>query len=134
MKVPVVAFGQPEAVHVLSSTDANEQLGRRFLVREELGPFSIEDEESEKAFGGFLHLFDLALPLADRSGLARRDVRRLIWRATNGRMCYVTDLIKEAAWHAVAERRESIRVGDLAFGFQRAVAPVRADIANPFVD
>src|SRR5207245_386192 len=57
-KVPVVAFGLPEALHVLDSTSENEQLARRFLVRERLTSFGIESDEAEHDFGAFLHRFD----------------------------------------------------------------------------
>lgn len=128
--IPVVAFGMETGLAVL---ETNQQLGRRFPVREELKPFSIDTPEGYQEFARFLYLVDQRLPLAEPSNLHLSHRVVGIYNATGGIVGHVMDLLLHAMVHAVELGREAIEDEDLAHGFERIRHSAAANIDNPFL-
>ena len=122
-EVPVVALGQKEGDEFLK----NPQLNRRFGYRESIEPFALDVE-----LATVIRSLDDALPTAEESTALYGEWIELIWKATGGIMFFLTRLIREAAFHAIEEKRESVARKDLAGAFEDELRHMRSEMKNPF--
>ncbi|MCM3412664.1 TniB family NTP-binding protein [Metabacillus litoralis] len=113
-KVSVVFFGLDGAEDVFI---ANEQLGRRATIKEELHPFSYKDQASTNEFRALLKQVDSKLPFVNLAGLGTPDFADKIMLATDGIMNSIMKLVKEAALFALKHEKETIEMSDLAMAF-----------------
>jgi hypothetical protein len=91
---PIILLAQPYAEQVLDVT-GNEQLQRRFLLRETLEPFGWMSEgetdpkkkdDKKKEFGAFLAAVDQKLPFNKLSNLSDPAIAFRFYCGTNGRV------------------------------------------------
>lgn len=128
--IPIVLIGMPNSVRVLDAR-GNEQLKRRFSVRESLQPFTWSVKGDLSLFK-FLKELDDLLPLIESSNLADKDIAYRIYCATNGEMYRVMDLVRMAASIALDEGVERIDMQLLSKAYKECPPPDELDADNPF--
>lgn len=132
-KLPIVLIGMPVSVRVLDA-GGNEQLKRRFSMRESLKPFAWTDDGSDLTFRKFLKMLDAQLPLMESSNLADRETAFRLHCATGGEMYRLMNLVRSAAALALEEGVERIDLRLLSKAYRRL--PVSDDLSadDPFDD
>lgn len=130
--LPIVLIGMPNSVRVLDA-QGNEQLNRRFSMRESLKPFAW-NVDGELSLVKFLKVLDAQLPLINNSNLADADIAYRIYCATSGEMYRVMDLVRLAATLAINEGTERIDMRLLCKAYKQCPLPNELNADNPFED
>jgi hypothetical protein len=128
-RVPMILVGMPYSEIVLR---ANDQLERRFTMREHLAPFGWENPEQQAEFKMFLRYLDELLPLPQRSNLSDHETALRIYCATLGITGYVMKLVRRAAVIAVIGSMECVGLDLLAEVYEERLAAWRRCEPNPF--
>lgn len=129
---PIVVVGMPSCDAVLDEPQ-NEQLKRRFSIRECLEPFSWRSKTERSKLLNFLDLVDEQLPLFECSRLANIKTAYLIHKATGGTIAYIMKLIRRAAALALRDGVEIIDYDHLAQAYEDLLANNNPQMPNPFV-
>jgi type II secretory pathway predicted ATPase ExeA len=128
--LPIVLIGMPNSVRVLDA-HGNEQLKRRFSVRESLQPFAWS-VSGDLSIVKFLKKLDDLLPLIESSNLADQDTAYRIYCATNGEMYRMMDLVRMATTLALDDGVERICMRLLFKAYEACPALDELDAGNPF--
>lgn len=136
-KKPIVLIGQPYADKVLD-VSGNEQLQRRFLVRETLEPFGWmngrqADPEKKKEFRSFLAAVDSRLPFNEWSNLADPVMAYRFYCGTNGRVSRVMAIVRRAAELAINESMEKLDLKVLGEAYEDRLRKIDVKRDNPFL-
>ncbi len=127
--IPFVLSGLPNSKVVV---DVNAQFARICPYRYHLGPFMWDDQASRKAFRMFIAEVDKQMPFNALSRLADIDLAKKLYDASEGSVGRLMLLIRKAAMGAIDRGAECIELGDLAFAFDRILAPLSPLDENPF--
>lgn len=130
-KLPIVLIGMPVSVRVLDA-QGNEQLKRRFSMRESLKPFAWTDEGSDQTFRKFLKMLDGQLPLVESSNLADRETAFRLHCATGGEMYRIMNLVRAAAALAIDEGVERLDLRFLSRAYRRLPLSDDLNADDPF--
>ena len=137
---PIVLIAQPYAEQVLDAP-GNEQLQRRFLLRETLEPFGwMNDDESgperkndkKNEFRAFLGVVDGLLPFNKLSNLSQPITAFRFYCATNGRVNKVMAIVRKATELALDDSLEALDLDVLAEAYEERLAKTQPDRPNPF--
>lgn len=123
--------GMPSCDAVLDE-DGNEQLRRRFSIRDSLAPFGWKNKVQRRDFRVFLDELDELLPLLECSHLADFNTAFLIHEATGGTIAYVMKLIRRAAALAIEQGAEKIDFEFMAQAYEERLAVNHPTKPNPF--
>jgi hypothetical protein len=126
---PIILIGMPNCDKIL---EANEQLKRRFTLRENLEPFGWKTTKQQEDFRELLKQIDGKLPFNERSNLADPDMSFRIYYATRGVIGYVMKLIRTAALLALRQSVRKLDAGILAKAFDKNLRKVFPRRVNPF--
>ncbi len=110
---PIVVIGMPYADQILDA-EGNEQLQRRFSVREELSPFGWSEKGQRNEFRSFLKALDDQLPLIKASRLADPEMAFRLYCATNGRVGKIMKIVRRATELAIEQSIECLTLDTLA--------------------
>jgi hypothetical protein len=121
LQKPVVLAGLPYCDIVLK---ANDQLDRRFPIRETLHPFGWNDLRDRENFREFLKKVDEMLPFEARSNLADQHIAHRIFVATNGVIDFVMKIVRRAAELAIDKDIEKIDLSLLARAYKDRVKAI----------
>lgn len=127
-RVPFVLTGMPETKAIF---EGNDQL-KRLCRLENIGPFTSETDEEFMMFRRFLASVDKQLPFEKPARFGDKDPARLIFAATEGKICNVMTLIREAAILAIADGSESVQYDHLQQAFDTQLDSIVAVKENPF--
>lgn len=138
-KKPIVLIGQPYADEVLDA-NGNEQLQRRFLVRETLEPFGWPNEreephkrdEKKKEFRAFLGAVDSKLPFNKRSNLSDPIMAYRFYCGTNGRVSKVMAIVRRAAELAINDSMMKLDLNVLSEAYEDRLRKIHPKRDNPF--
>lgn len=139
-KKPIILVAQPYAEQVLDVT-GNEQLQRRFLLRETLEPFGwTNDDEADpkrkndktNEFRAFLAAVDEQLPFNKRSNLSDPMIAHRFYCGTNGRVSKVMVIIRKATELALERSFEALDLNVLAEAYEERLSKTQPDRPNPF--
>jgi Bacterial TniB protein len=137
---PIILFAQPYAEQVLDVT-GNEQLQRRFLLRETLEPFGWMNEgepdtkkkgDEKNEFRAFLAAVDDQLPFNKRSDLSDPIMAFRFYCGTNGRVSKVMTVIRKATELALDRSLEAFDLDVLAEAYEERLGKTQTDRPNPF--
>lgn len=126
---PVVLAGLPYCDIVLK---ANDQLERRFPIRETLHPLGWKYAKQQKVFKDFLMYVDKRLPFGARSNLADEHVARRIYCATNGVIDFIMKIVRRAAELAIDRNMEKLDISLLALAYKQRLSAIVPERPNPF--
>ena len=131
VKKPILLAGLPYCDIVLK---ANDQLERRFPVRETLRPLLWKEPKAKakEPFKDFLLHIDKRLPFNERSNLADEDVAYRIYCATNGVIDFVMKAVRRAAELAIDKNIEKVNMGLLARAYKERLSSIFPERPNPF--
>jgi Cdc6-like AAA superfamily ATPase len=129
---PIIVIGMPSCDAVLDEPQ-NEQLRRRFSIRECLEPFSWRSKDERRKLRNFLDLLDEQLPLLECSHLASINTAYLVHKATGGTIAYIMKLVRRAAALALRDGIEMIDYDHLAQAYEELLAKNNPKLPNPFV-
>jgi len=127
--VGIVAAGLEDARKVILS---DEQLIRR-SPRPILVPrYDWSEERSQDEFVGFLteiqgRMADFDLPELDHPDMALR-----MYLASGGLLGYLADILAQATWDAIDQKRRKISMKDLAMARDQVIFEDAAQAGNPF--
>ncbi|MBP0726708.1 ATP-binding protein [Bacillus sp. RG28] len=130
-KVPIILCGMPESEKIFLH---NEQLGRRFSVREELTSFNYDTREDKKDFRTFLYILDKQLPFSKQSNLADPKLAEKLYYVTNGVPSYIKTILELSTVHALKNGQDYIDEGNLYEAFISMKVSKRPNMVNPFCD
>jgi predicted AAA+ superfamily ATPase len=131
-KIPIVLIGMPYS-HIVLDARGNEQLKRRFSVRESLKPFEWGSTQEERVnLRKFLRAVDEALPLNERSQLGSTQIAFRFYCATNGIVSYIMDIIKGACYLAFDTGAQLLNLDTLADAYDSRFALEFPERVNPF--
>jgi Cdc6-like AAA superfamily ATPase len=126
---PVIVAGLPYCDIVLK---ANDQLERRFPIRETLHPFGWNTAKNISKFKMFLEQVDKSLPFDVKSNLADDHIARRMYVATNGVIDFVMKLVRRAAELAIDKDVEKIELGLLERAYRERIKAIVPNRPNPF--
>jgi hypothetical protein len=129
--IPIVLCGMPYADAILD-VPGNEQLQRRFAVRNSIDSFSWADDAGRKEFRGFLKLIDDQLPFPQPSRLAERTLAFRFYYGTNGRVGKVMKIVRRAAEHAINRGLKNLDLEVLAEAYDDRLKRDQPEHQNPF--
>lgn len=135
--IPTILIGLPYSDEIL---DANEQLERRFLLRESLASFGWEDRRPEKKgecplqdeFRTFLKMVEGLLPLRENSNLSDWETAYRLYCASNGIIYFAMLVIRGAAILAIEQGRDSIDLELLAQAYPKRLLEADKNRMHPF--
>lgn len=104
---PIVLMGMPKSESILNEAE-NEQLGRRFPLREELVLFSWNRRPQREEFRKFLKMIEEKLPLKEKSNLSDVEIAGRIFEATKGVIDDIMKLIRRATELALKKGFERV--------------------------
>lgn len=130
-RVPIILIGMPYADQILDAP-GNEQLQRRFAVRESLDSFGWESKEEKAEFRIFLKIVDAQLPLMKRSHLSDPLMAFRFYCATNGRVGKVMKIVRRATELALNQGIETLTLELLAEAYEERLRPDDPERINPF--
>lgn len=138
-KKPIVLVGQPYADRILDAS-GNEQLQRRFLIREILTPFGWEDEKGEtakkgarrKEFRAFLEAIDRKLPFDEKSNLSEPTMAYRFYCGTNGRVSKVMTIVRRSAELAINYSLTKLDLEVLSEAYEDRLRTIQPNRHNPF--
>lgn len=137
---PIILLAQPYAEQVLDVT-GNEQLQRRFLLRETLEAFGwMNEEESDPdkkynkryEFRAFLAAIDEKLPFNKCSYLSDPTTAFRFYCGTNGRVSKIVAIVRKATELALDRSLESLDLDVLAEAYEERLGKTQTDRPNPF--
>lgn len=128
---PMILIGMPYADQILDAT-GNEQLQRRFAVRERLDPFGWVTDEQQKDFRAFLKAVDNQLPLMEASHLSDPITAFRFYCATNGVIGKVMKIVRRATELALEQTEERLTMDLLAEAYDDRLRANYPDRVNPF--
>jgi hypothetical protein len=137
---PIILIAQPYAEQVLDAS-GNEQLQRRFLLRETLEPFGwTENEEhspkiksdKKNEFRAFLASVDEQLPFNRRSNLSDPTIAFRFYCGTNGKISKVMAIVRKATELALNASLEAIDLNVLSEAYEERLQKTQTDRPNPF--
>lgn len=126
---PIALIGMPNSDRIL---EANEQLKRRFTLREELGSFKWKTAKHQNEFRDFLKFIDGKLPFNNSSNLADPKMAFRFYYATNGVTAYVMLLVRAASELAFQMSMESLNLDLLAKAYDKELRKSFPKKQNPF--
>jgi Cdc6-like AAA superfamily ATPase len=129
-KKPIVIAGLPYCDIVL---EANDQLERRFSVRESLHPMGWNTSKEKAEFTKFLEYIDKKLPFDERANLADDDMALRFYCATNGVIDFIMKIVRRASELAIDRNLRRLDLNVLARGYKDRLAPMDLKRPNPFV-
>lgn len=137
---PIILIAQPYAEEVLDAP-GNEQLQRRFLLRETLEPFGwINDRKSDSKqndkkneFRAFLAAVDEQLPFIKRSNLSDPTIAFRFFCGTNGRISKVMSIVRKATELALDHSLQALNLDVLAEAYEERLRKTQTDRPNPFI-
>lgn len=130
--VALVVSGLPSCRAVI---DKNEQLAGRFLSAVEMPRFDWVKQSDREEFIGILGAFDQSL--SEHFNLPALSTEAMAFRcfyATGGLIGYLTKLLREAVWNALADNRTAITMEHLADAKKNAIWTIDGlpELINPF--
>ncbi|HEV2881374.1 MAG TPA: TniB family NTP-binding protein [Pyrinomonadaceae bacterium] len=136
---PIILIGQPYADQVLDVA-GNEQLQRRFLLRETLEPFGWMNEETSlkkkddkrNEFRAFLAAVDEKLPFNRSSRLSDPTTAFRFYCGTNGRVSKIMVIVRKATELAIDRSLEALDLDVLAEAYEERLSKTQSDRPNPF--
>ena len=137
---PIILLAQPYAEQVLN-VSGNEQLQRRFLLRETLQPFGWMNEEEttpkkkddkKREFRAFLAAVDQKLPFNKLSNLSDPTIAFRFYCGTNGRVNRVMVIVRKATELAIDHSLEALDLDVLAEAYEERLSKTQPDRPNPF--
>lgn len=128
---PMILIGMPYADQILDAV-GNEQLQRRFAVRERLDPFSWLTDEQQKEFRAFLKAVDNQLPLMEASHLSDPTMAFRCYCATNGVIGKVMKIVRRATELALEQADERLSLNLLATAYDDRLRANHPGRVNPF--
>lgn len=134
-KIPIALVGLPHSIRIL---EANDQLNRRFALKDRLVNFEWIDKKKDKGsnndndFRYFLKAVDKSLPLAEHSNLAGSLVAYRMWKATQGNVNRTMKIIRYAARLTLEAGQEKITLEFLKIAYEKMFGSEDQD--NPFTD
>ncbi len=128
---PMILIGMPYADQILDAV-GNEQLQRRFAVRERLDPFGWMTDEQQKEFRAFLKAVDNQLPLMEPSHLADPITAFRFYCATNGVIGKVMKIVRRATELSLRQAEERLTLDLLAEAYDDRLRANHPDRVNPF--
>jgi hypothetical protein len=137
---PIILIAQPYAEQVLDAT-GNEQLQRRFLLREKLEPFGWtgDDKLDPKRknnkmdeFRAFLAAVDEQLPFNKCSNLSDPIIAYRFYCGTNGRISKVMAIVRKAAELALDRSLGNLDLNVLAEAYEERLCKTQPNRLNPF--
>jgi hypothetical protein len=126
---PLIIAGLPYCDVVLN---ANDQLERRFPIRETLNPLSWGVAKGNHEFKEFLRYVDMKLPFKERSNLADEEIAYRFYCATNGVIDFIMKLIRRAAELAIDRSSNKLDLSMLARAYAERLSPMDPKRQNPF--
>jgi hypothetical protein len=126
---PILLAGLPYCDIVLK---ANDQLERRFPVRETLYPMGWKLTKDKETFIKFLKYVDTHLPFDARSNLADEDVAHRIYCATNGVIDFVMKIVRRAAELAIDRNIKKLEHDLFARAYTERLSAIVPERPNPF--
>ncbi len=128
-KKPVILIGMPNSDKIL---EANEQLKRRFTLKESLEPFGWKSAKQQDTFRQLLSHIDGKLPFNERSNLDDPQVAFQIYYATEGVIGYVMKLIRGAAIRGLRQSAGKLDADLLSYAYEKNFRKVFSRRVNPF--
>lgn len=115
---------------------ANEQLERRFAIRETIKPFIWTDRDiksaSNSVFFKFLKHLDDLLPFPENSNLSSEEMAFRIYYATDGVVGFIMKLIRRAAFLAIEKNMKFLNLEVLAKAYEERLSHRDPTRKNPF--
>lgn len=127
--IPMVLIGLPGADVVL---EANQQLNRRFSVRENLAPFGWQTPQQQEELRKFLYLLETKLPLKGSSNLADMSMAWRFYYASFGVIAHIMKIVRRATIKALEQSLECLSLELLAQAYNEVMGAVIAYTTNPF--
>jgi type II secretory pathway predicted ATPase ExeA len=124
---PIVLAGMPHTAEVVNR---NDQLKGRLLETIKLNGLRWNDEAEQTLFRKILHKFERESDFPERSGLGEKDLAYAIWRATNGLIGLVSQLLMRAIIEAENCGSKKISRENLSEAYNNLHAA--DDSLNPF--
>lgn len=137
---PIILLAQPYAEQVLDAT-GNEQLQRRFLLRETLEPFGWTNDDApapqsrngkKNEFRSFLAAVDEQLPFNKRANLSDPITAFRFYCGTNGRVSKVMTIVRKSTELALDYSLETLNLDVLAEAYEERLSKTQSDRPNPF--
>lgn len=128
-KKPIIVAGLPYCDIVLQ---ANDQLERRFTVRETLNPLGWKTAKEKATLKDFLKYVDSMLPFEERSNLADEELAYRFYCATNGVIDFIMKIIRRAAELAIERTMKKLDLNVLARAYKDRLASMDPCRQNPF--
>jgi Cdc6-like AAA superfamily ATPase len=127
--IPIILIGLPGSDAVL---DSNQQLNRRFSVRESLDPFGWRVTKQQEEFRKFLYLLETKLPLKEPSNLADISMAFRFYLASSGVIAHVMKIVRKATVKALEQSTEHLTLDILAQAYKEVMGAVIVRGENPF--
>jgi Cdc6-like AAA superfamily ATPase len=128
-KKPVIVAGLPYCDIVLQ---ANDQLERRFSVRESLKPLGWKTAKQKATFKDFLKYVDSKLPFEESSNLADEELAYRFYCATNGVIDFIMKIIRRAAEIAIDRNMNKLNLPVVARAYKDRLGAIDQSRHNPF--
>lgn len=131
-KCPVALWGLSYSSIILK---ANEQLERRFSIRETIKPLAWQMQDGQKegtALLRFLKYLDDGLPFIEKSMLDSEEMAFRIYYATDGIVGFLMKLIRRAAYFAIEKDLASLNLEVLAKAYEERLSHRDPTRKNPF--
>lgn len=128
---PMILIGMPYVDQILDAV-GNEQLQRRFAVRERLDPFGWLTDEQQKEFRAFLKAVDNQLPLMEASHLSDPIMTFRFYCATHGVIGKIMKIVRRATELALERSEERLTLDLLAEAYDDRLRANHPDRINPF--
>jgi hypothetical protein len=128
-KKPIIVAGLPYCDIVLQ---ANDQLERRFTVRESLSTLGWKTTKQKATFKDFLKYIDSKLPFEERSNLDGEELAYRFYCATNGVIDFIVKIIRRAAELAIDRNMNKLDLYVLARAYKDRLASIEPSSPNPF--
>lgn len=133
-RCPFALFGLGYSSVILK---ANDQLERRFSMREKIEPFAWKPRETqtknEPIFFKFLNHLDEGLPFVKSSNLNSNEMAFRIFYATEGVVGFIMKLIRRAAYFAIEADLESLNLKVLGKAYAERLSHRDSQRRNPFL-
>jgi hypothetical protein len=131
-KCSIALWGLGYSKYILK---ANEQLERRFSIRETIKPLAWhmrKEPQEEISFFKFLKYLDGGLPFVEKSLLDSEEMAFRIYYATDGIVGFIMKLIRRAAYFAIEENLPSLNLMVLARAYDERLSHRDPTRKNPF--
>lgn len=129
MNITVVVVGLPSTSQIL---EQNEQLARRFDSPIELGRFTWTNHHERNSFRDVLQAYKEAMKPFQLPDLDSEEMAFRFYVATGGIIAYVTKILRQASWDAIAEHRKAICMEDLEVAWNTTIRKSSLKLTNPF--